>query len=173
MVLGQDQRSRVMPSWCPYFTPPYLRFIRRWALRREEAFVMYGAEGARRRRTPRRGRGSTRDERRARPQVRSDERLCQTVKPLNTALRAAGEKRERRKVLAHSMTRKRQRWPPPQAAAGRPQVRTVSDERFSHTLRRRSVSDRAPRRWAFRRAEEAYVMSGAEGARRRRTPRRG
>ena len=32
------------------------------------------AEGARRRRTPRRGRGSTRDERRARPQVRSERR---------------------------------------------------------------------------------------------------
>ena len=81
-----------------------------------------------------RGRGSTRDERRARPQVRSDERFCHTVEPLNTALRAAGEERKRRKILAHSMTRKRQRWPPPQAAAGRPQVRTVSDERISYSL---------------------------------------
>ena len=89
--------------------------------RAEEACVMSGAEGARRRRTPRRGRGSTRGERRARPQVSSvsDEMFFHTVKLLDTALRAAGEERERRKVLAHSMTRKRQRWPPPQAAAGR------------------------------------------------------
>ena len=40
----------------------------------EEASVMSGAEGARRRRTPRRGRGSTRDERRVGPQVKSERR---------------------------------------------------------------------------------------------------
>ena len=81
----------------------------------------------------------------------SDERFFHTVKLLDTALLAAGEERdcderfhkfydaeasalaaasggrrcedpERRKVFAHSMTRKRQRWqPPPQVAAARPQ----------------------------------------------------
>ena len=40
----------------------------------EEASVMSGAEGARRRRTPRRGIGSTRDERRVGPQVKSERR---------------------------------------------------------------------------------------------------
>ena len=48
----------------------------------EESCVMSGAEGARRRRTPRRG-GSTRDERRARPQVRTEPRnVCHKVKLL-------------------------------------------------------------------------------------------
>ena len=59
----------------------------------EEASVMSGAEGARRRRTPRRGRGSTRDERRVGQQVKSERRFT------------------------HAMTRKRQRWQPPRAAA--------------------------------------------------------
>ena len=58
----------------------------------EEARVMSGAEGARRRRTPRRGRGSTRDERRVGPQVKSVRRqfLTQPNSLLNTALRIAG-----------------------------------------------------------------------------------
>jgi len=73
-----------------------------------------------------------------------------------TALCAASEERERRKVLKHFMTRKRQRWPEAAgrrrreaAAAGRPQGaaagRPQGGRRATAGRRRRAAAGRA---WA-------------------------
>ena len=63
---------------------------------------------------------------------------------------AAVKDLERRKVFTHAMTRKRQRWQPPQAAA---------------------AGRRQRRRRAHEKNQRKCVMSGVEGALSRRTPR--
>ena len=61
----------------------------------------------------------------------SDERLFHTAKFLDTALRNAGEERDCDERLSHILRRA-------SVSVGsrfrRPQVRTLSDERFSHIL---------------------------------------